>query len=534
MKKIPEILKDFDKKSEVWQNPKWLSPKKAKAVLALLLILIAALRLANIDSPAIDRTDWKEIDHIMISKNYFENGYKFLYPEVAWPAESPRITAMELPVVPFFASLLYPFLGVNAYSVRMLTFLSFLLLAFFTYKLVERETNTVLALSTALLVGLLPLSNQFNRYLFSEPLLLLCSVFSIFYYAEWVDSKKIRHLLLFIIGFSLALSLKPTSLYLGLPFLWIHYRKFGLQIKNYLAFVLAMGICLVLPVWWYIHAYHLATTYIDVFGVFGGQFGGHNKFQTFSMLSDLDWWITMYFRMKRMLLGNWGLFMVFLGVITSLYLKKGRLLLSYLIAVVLFFLIVAEGNLDTTYRQLTIIPPAAFFIVLGSFTLMILISTVLQKIRVSMKTANSMALILAIGLLLIFPIKRFDIYAVPGKEIPVHQNNWLLAEQIKEKAPGATKMILAGGYTIHKGGNDLSPILYYYSGLQGWSVQKGEWHVEMIEQYKNKGATLLAATGYAREKELALFLEKISTQYKILYHQPEKQLMLLDLTSPEN
>ena len=145
-----------------------------------------------------------------------------------------------------------------------------------------------------------------------------------------------------------------------------------------------------------------------------------------------------------------------------------------------------------------------------------------------------MALVLAIGLLLIFPIRRFDVYSVPDKDIPVHQNNWLLAEQIKAKAPDATKMILAGGYTIHQGGNDLSPILYYYSGLQGWSIQKGEWDMEIIQQYKNKGATLVAATGYSREKELALFLEKISTLYEVLYHHPEKQLMLIDLTDPKD
>jgi hypothetical protein len=93
-------------------------------------------------------------------------------------------------------------------------------------------------------------------------------------------------------------------------------------------------------------------------------------------------------------------------------------------------------------------------------------------------------------------------------------------------------MILAGGYTIHQGGNDLSPILYYYSDLQGWSVQKGEWNAQVIEGYKNKGANLLTATGYSREKELELFLQKISAQYEVLYHNQEKQLLLIDLTSP--
>jgi 4-amino-4-deoxy-L-arabinose transferase-like glycosyltransferase len=439
MKSFEVIIARVDQKLETILKPDWLTGKWASFLLLITVAVVGTIRLYTIGSPAIDRTDWKEIDHIMISENYYKNGYRFLYPEVAWPAEPPRATAMELPVAPFLASLLYPIFGINAYSVRMLTFISFLLLIFYTFKLVKRETGIILALSAALLTGLLPLSNQFNRYLFSEPLLLLCSVFSIYYYAEWMDTKKSWQLILFVVGFSLALSLKPTSLYLGLPFLWIHFRKYGFSIKKYLSFIIAMAICLILPVWWYLHAYHLADNYIDVFGVFGGQFGGHNKFQTITMLSDMDWWITMYFRMKRMLLGNFGLLMLFIGVLTCLILKKGRLLFAYLVSVILFFMIVAEGNLDTTYRQLTIIPSAAFFIALGTITTIILMSQFLQELRFNENTGNMLATTLTIGLLLIFPLKRYDIYTVAGKEVPVHPNNWLLAKQIKQKAPKPLK-----------------------------------------------------------------------------------------------
>lgn len=523
----------FKKQLNEFLHPGWLTNSRSVILLSLILMITAGIRVLTIQSPAIDRTDWKEIDHIMISRNYFENGYRFLYPEVEWPAESPRATAMELPVAPFTAALFYKIFGFNVYSVRLLTLLAFVMLVLFTYKLVKRETGLLLALSAALLAGFLPLSNQFNRYLFSEPLLLLFSVMSVYFYAEWVEQKKTWQLLLFLLGFSIALSLKPTSLYLGLPLLWIHFRTYGWQIKKYLNFILAISTCLVLPIWWYVHAYHLANEHIDVFGVFGGQFGGHNKFQTIDMLSDLDWWITMYFRMKRMLLGNFGLLMITIGVVFILWLKKGRLLLSYLIAVILFFLIVAEGNLDTTYRQLTIIPPAAFFIALGSFITMTVLYQILQHFLNHQKTCKVLAILIPVALLLFWPIKRFDIYRIPNKETPVHAANWELANQIKEQAPQAEKMILAGGYTIHKGGNDLSPILYYYSGLQGWSIQQGEWKIEEIEKYIAKGADIFAATGYKREKELVTFVDFLSTQFNVLFSDAEKEQILLDLKAPK-
>lgn len=531
METSKEVIKGSTIKIEELLNPKWITNRKAILIVGLILLGTIIIRISSIESPAIDRTDWKEIDHIMISKNYYENGYNFLYPEVEWPAEAPRYTAMELPLAPFLAGLLYGIFGHNVYTVRILTLIAFLLLIIFSFKLVKREAGVLLALMTALLTGVLPLSNQFNNYLFSEPLLLFFSVFSVFYYTEWIEKKKVWQLVLFILGFSLAISLKPTSLYLGLPLLWIHYRAFGLQLKKYFSFILAILTCLILPVLWYSHANFLANNYIDVFGVFGGQFGGHDKFQTITMLGDSQWWIIMYFRMKRMLLGNMGLLILAIGVISSIFYKKGRLLLIYLFSVILFFLIVAEGNLDTTYRQLTIIFPAAFFISLG----VLVTGTFLYYRTIQKGINNSVSKLLAIaiplGLLLIFPLKRYDIYKVNNKEVPVHQDNWLLADQIKMKAPEAKKMVLAGGYTIHKGGNDLSPILYYYSGLQGWSIQKGEWQEAILEEYLKKGATIFAATGYSREDELATFINNLMTKYRVIYHNPEKELLLLDLTS---
>ncbi len=194
-------------------------------------------------------------------------------------------------------------------------------------------------------------------------------------------------------------------------------------------------------------------------------------------------------------------------------------------------MIVAEGNLDTTYRQLTIIPAAAFFICIGFYGYKYLFVSFGNSESDTHKIPSKiLAIAIPVGLLLIWPIQRFDIYKVPDKEIAVHKTNWLLAEQLRTKAPETKKIVLAGGYTIHKGGNDLSPILYYYSGVQGWSIQKGEWKEEIIEDYFNKGATVFAATGYEREDGLAKFVQKLNTKYKVIYHNPEKGIILLDLT----
>lgn len=528
--KLRDTFLDIGKQLDNLANPAWLSAKTANVVLGLILLLIATIRLSIIQTPALDRTEWKEIDYLTISENYQKNGYDFLHPQVSWPAETPRITAMELPVVPFMAGLLYPVFGKNVYSVRIIPLIAYLLIILFTFKLVKRETGVLPALLAALFVGIFPLGNFYRHYLFSEPVMIFFSVFAVYQYAEWMDYRKLWNLLLFIGGFSLALALKPTSLYLGLPLLWIYFRKYQFEWKKAGNFVFPMALSLVLPVLWFAHAYNLANNYIDVFGVFGGKFGGHDKFQTVTMLSSLDWYIEIYARLRRMLLGNAGLLLIGFGFLVGIFHKKSRLFIAYMLAIASFFIIVAEGNYDTHYRQLTIVPAAAYFLAVGTISLYLVIKNFLsQQWSINTTSAGATAICICIGLLAITPVFKMERYLPRSKEFACHKPEWTLAQAIKEQVPGHQKIIMTGAYTIHKGGNDLSPIIYHYSGLTGWTLQEGEWTQNTIDNYEKKGATLLGALYYKREPELENFLQEMSRKYEVIYSNPEQQLLLLSL-----
>ena len=74
-----------------------INPTLQRFFLGLILLACLIVRLWTIDSPAIDRTFWKEIDYIEISLNYWKHGFNFIHPELTWPAEPPRMTAMEFP-----------------------------------------------------------------------------------------------------------------------------------------------------------------------------------------------------------------------------------------------------------------------------------------------------------------------------------------------------------------------------------------------------------------------------------------------------
>jgi hypothetical protein len=114
----------------------------------------------------------------------------------------------------------------------------------------------------------------------------------------------------------------------------------------------------------------------------------------------------------------------------------------------------------------------------------------------------------------------------------MHSTTWSFSRVIKNNSETGSKIITAGTYTIHKGGNDLSPVLYYYSERQGWTLNKDQYSLDFIEALSRKGAVLFAIQNISREKELEDFTEVLKKKYKVIFQDNHLELLLLDLKSP--
>jgi 4-amino-4-deoxy-L-arabinose transferase-like glycosyltransferase len=472
-----------------YTKPDTIPIKWQRIILFIILGIVLIIRLSTINIPALDRTTWKEIDYLMISKNYWLNGFNFLEPEVSWPAEPPRVTEMELPIVPFTAALLYDLFGFNVYSARAITLLAFLLLIIYIFKLTKRELGPILGISAAFAAGILPLYHHFGRYLFTEPLMIAMSVVTLYYVAEWVDYERRRDWILSIITLTLTIALKIEALYLLLPIIWLGYRKYKLHYATYKHLIGIILIAMILPVIWYSYAYYLESTGAHLFGIFMG----HNKSQTLTMLVNPEWYRTMFSRII-FILGGWiGVILVIPGFIIGLFEKRARLFVFYFLAIIAYFIIVAEGNIDAPYRQMTIIPSLSVFISLGALAIVVTIVLIIQRIRtqITMKKWGSIfVLLFCLALITLIPARRYNEIRMWGDdEIIMHMDRWQAAQELLKFTDPQSKLITAGEYSVHVGGNDLSPVLYYYSGLQGWSLQSEDWDIKLVESLINKGAT---------------------------------------------
>jgi hypothetical protein len=373
----------------------------------------------------------------------------------------------------------------------------------------------------------MPLYHTFRHILFSDPWVIALSVMALYHLAQWVDFRKKKDWFLAMAAFSLAVSLKLTPLYLLLPLTWIVFRKDRLDFERYRKFALMIACSLILPLLWYAYAYYLTKTSIDVFGIFGG----HDKMQTFTMLSDPNWHKVMFQRLRWQILGGKpGILLCMVGVGSALLLRKGGLFFFYLAAIMAFFAIVAEGHIDAPYRQMTIIPPLSLFIGISPVAVISIGLSILNddEMITDLNIIKSLPVLIIVCCfsLSIFIYNRHDIMeSYPNDLYPVEK----LAKKITTHIEDGSKIIALGEYTIHKGGNDLSPKIYYYSKTQGWTLEKGQWSVEIIEKLINKGATLLAARKISREPGLKAFVKKLMKEYKVFYWNEKEELLLLDL-----
>jgi hypothetical protein len=497
--------------------------------LASILLVCAAARFGPTQHPPLDRTVWKEIDHIEISKNYWHHGMHFLRPEITWPAETPRVTAMEFPLVPFLAATLYEMFGLHPFTVRLVPCVAYLAMASYVFLLVRREAGPALGLVSALAAALMPIHHQFGRILFSEPLSIATSVGALYHFDTWVDSRKLKDGVFAFLCFTVAVALKLEPLFLLLPLLWLWYRRHGLRIREYGAFAGFVALVLILPIAWYSYAFYLSRTSIDVFGVVPFM-QGHDKLQTLTMIRNPRFFVAIGHRIWDLAWGFSGAPLLVLGVVISLTIRTLRLFHVYLLAIGIYFLIVAEGQLDTSYRQLNSVPVVSVFVALAVLSLC---GFVLSRWRSGGGYLPNKLTICALLLIALASVPSYIKLLLMNPDSPAHPLAWTLAQEIRRNAGPNDRLVMLGEYDVHVGGNDLSPVTYYYSGLRGWTLQQRDLSIERTQDLMRRGATLLAVTrefgsvDLSHDQAMCAFVEKIRARYKLLYEENGQLLFRL-------
>jgi hypothetical protein len=478
-------------------------------------VLVA--RLALIRGPGVDRSQWKEIDFITVARS-FQHGAPFWRPSVEWPAVPPRFTAMEFPLVPYVTSFLFRLGGVNALTVRLLPALGAVVLAIYVYRLVARELGAAVGLVAGPVAAILATIHPFGRYLNTETVAVPLTVVALFHLAQWLDGGRRRDAIVGFVALALVVALKLELLFVGLPCVYLvgrARRRQPARARRAVAFGL---VALVPAAAWYTWAYHLETTGVHHFSIFKG----HDKLQTTTELRSGAWWNTMARAfVHNGMAGVVGLALAVAGAIVVVRLRRGGLFVAWAIGFALFVVIVAEGNLDGPYRQLSAVPLFATAISLG---ILAVAAGVARWVPVGVTAA-------VLALTFPLPVAGAVLHKATAVSEPEYPDRWALGRRLLALSEPGDTVVFVGEFDARVGGNDLSPIVSYYSHRQGWILEPGQFTLARVESDRRAGADwFVALPAFSDTPYPAALVQAVRDRYTTAY--ADGKYVIVDLNSP--
>lgn len=352
-----------------------------KIIITVLLIIGLLVRLYKIDNPIADWHSFRQADTASVTNNYLKNGIDILHPKYhdlsdvqsgKYNVQGYRM--VELPI--------YNILCVGAYKVAsifkptiepeiayrltsiLLSLGSAVVIYLIAFGLTSNFFASVLAMSSFLFI---PFNIYYSRAILPEPLAVLTMLLTVLFFR--------KNIYLSAIFFSMALLTKPFTGILIFPILLLFVlNKFTFKsIPKYLIF----GLISLAPfVFWRIwisqfpegipvSAWLLnnSTTKIVNDWFHGIYIAWLNKIVAFR-----PYWFQWLFyeRINKLILGSFGLIFVYLGLAYKKNLTQ-KYNIASIIGVMLYFIIVAGGNIQHDYYQIVTIPTIAFLFGFGIY-----------------------------------------------------------------------------------------------------------------------------------------------------------------------
>jgi len=196
----------------------------------VILPLAFITRLFHITYPVTGWHSWRQSDTASIARNFFESGHNILFPQINWGASGTGFVESEFQIYTFAVSLLYEIFGADDMIGRLLSVCFSVLTVLGIYLLVKKIMDERTAAWSAFIYAILPLNIFYGRAFMPDAFMLMCTVYAIYFFSEWLDKNKGAYFVLAWLFASTAILLKLPTLYIGLPLLYLAYNKYGLTL----------------------------------------------------------------------------------------------------------------------------------------------------------------------------------------------------------------------------------------------------------------------------------------------------------------
>ncbi len=440
--------------------------------IAAILLITFLTRLAGINNPILGWHSWRQSDTASIARNFFEYGFNILYPQINWGGSGTGYVESEFHIYPFIVSLFYIVSGADDAVGRLISLLFSVLSVFGLYLLVKKFIDEKTALWSALIYSILPLNIFYGRAFMPESMMLMCTVYAIYFFSEWLDRNNVKYFILAWLFTALAVLIKLPALYVGLPLLYLAIQKYRSGIfKQYPLYL--MAVCILLPAaLWYYHAHRLFFNGGSSFGIWTY---GQDKWGMFSLLIDPAWYNDIFFKSiaerhltyPAFILFVWGLFIKRIN-------PKEKLFDYWLIAILVFIFVAAQAHRAQEYYTLPFDIPASVFI-----------GKVFAKYIPSLKETFRAKKIIPYFLVLSFSLICILSYLRVARFLDAEKNAEVvltIGKEVRQVTPADDRII-----TVSNG----NPVYLYHSHRFGWTAMPQQLDSAFISKRINEGAKWL-------------------------------------------
>ncbi|MEC7842529.1 MAG: glycosyltransferase family 39 protein [Candidatus Latescibacterota bacterium] len=494
----------------------------------LTLALGLSVRLIGLDEPLIDHQAWRQTDTAAIARNYYEEGFDLFHPRVDWRGATAGYVETNFPLYPFLVACVYAILGgAPEWVGRLLSALLSTLTAVPLYHLARRiyvEPVWIPRLA-ALLYLAMPLNVFFGRAFMPEALMLFLSAAALLSFLRWLQQPGPGAFILAVLTAGLCFLVKIPTLYLGFPLVALAWSRWRWQFLRQPVLWVFAALVLAPSVWWYGHAAGLFEQTGLTFGIWNRY--GYDKW-SHELLLSTDFYLVIGKRLVHRVFTPAGAALVVWGLVVGWPARNRRqahdpghldspmdrrelnqrsiewMPWVWLGGVVLYVLVVPEGNHRLHYYQVPFVPVGALF---AALPLARLIGG--SPGAVSRNTPASRSrrlaggpLIASLALLAVAAYSAWSASSYYSSDSDVsryYRICWEAGRLLDQKLPGRALLVVAE----HDENTDApyrsqSPTLLYYCHRKGWQITLDELESDRLDSLAHLGASFfVGAAGFA-------------------------------------
>ncbi|MFC1646856.1 glycosyltransferase family 39 protein [Patescibacteria group bacterium] len=332
-----------------------MNKKLYKFLILFIFIIGFVFRLYKINNPIADWHSFRQVDTASVARNFIKNGIDPLRPRyddlsnIQSGLDNPQGWRMvEFPfyqIVSAAVSMVLPKIPIEI-SLRLVAIFASMGTCLILIQLAARNINKLTGILAGFVYAVLPYGVFYGRAILPDGIMVFLSMTSLLYLDNFFRYKKGYHIWISMLFASLSVLVKPVAFFLLLPSIYIYISNLSKKKAIWLKAIIYYAFIGFVLWWWRVWITQFPEgipSYNWLFNEGGIRFKGAWFYWLFAE------------RVGKLILGYWGLIPFGLGMMFVE--KKESWFFRFMgLGVILYFVIVARGNVQHDYYQILAIP----------------------------------------------------------------------------------------------------------------------------------------------------------------------------------